>query len=68
MTAAKWTPGVPSVSVAAGTVTASVPLLDSGVLAATVTFTLTGDRMLLINVRVEPGSAGLAGFQAWSNT
>lgn len=68
MSVARWTPGIPSVLVAAGTVTASVPLLDSGVLAATVTFTLTGDRMLLINVRVEPGAAGLAGFQAWSNT
>lgn len=68
MIAARWTSGVPSVLVAAGTVTATIPLLDAGVLAATVTFTLTGDRMLLINVRVEPGAAGLAGFQAWSNT
>lgn len=64
---AKWVPGTPAVTVnAAGAVTASIPLLDAGVLAVTVTFTMTAERALLVTVRNEPGAAGLSNFQAWS--
>ena len=65
-----WSPGSPSIAVDSltGTLTASVPLRDSGTLAATLTFTITADRALRIDVVNEPGSAGLTGFQAWSNT
>lgn len=64
---ATWTAGKPSVSVGTdGTLTASVPLLDAGVKAATLTFTITADRALTVLCDNEPGAAGLAGFQAWS--
>lgn len=67
MKVAKWVPGTPAVAVnAAGTVTASIPLLDAGVLAATVMFTMTADRALMVTVQNEPGAAGLSNFQAWS--
>ena len=51
-----------------GELTASAPLLESKVLAATVNISITADRALRIDVVNEPGSAGLSGFQAWSNT
>lgn len=67
---AVWSAGAPVVTKDAttGTLTASVPLKNAGVLAATVTFTITADRALLINIVNEPGAAGLSNFQAWSNT
>ena len=69
MIAARWGAGVPSFNVdPAGTLTASVPLKDSGTLAATVTFTITAGRALVVVVRNEPGAAGLTGFQAWSDS
>ena len=68
MAKAKWTVGTPTGSVdASGTALASVPLPDSGVLAATLTFTITADRMLTVHVVNAAGAAGLAGFQAWSD-
>jgi hypothetical protein len=49
-----------------GTLTASVPLYDDGVKAATLRFTITADRALTVLCENEPGSAGLTGFTAWS--
>jgi len=67
--ASTWTTGTPVVSKdAAGTLTATVPLKDAGILAATLKFTITADRALRIDVTNEPGAAGLTDFQAWSNT
>lgn len=67
MAKAKWTPGKPVTAVDAnGTLSAAVPLLDNGVLAATLTFTITADRALEVICRNEPGAAGLTGFTAWS--
>lgn len=51
---------------AAGTLSVAVGLYDNGVKAATVTFTITADRALRVEVLNEPGSAGLTGFAAWS--
>lgn len=66
--ASKWTVGVPSKSATAdGTATASVPLLDNGQLAATLSFTITAGRVLDIRVTNEPGTVGLADFRAWSD-
>lgn len=67
MPKAKWSPGKPTVAVdASGTLTASVPILDAGTLAATLTFTLTADRALTVLCDNQPGAAGLTGFAAWS--
>ena len=67
MARAKWTAGKPSVSVdASGTVTASVPLLDAGVKACTLTFKMTADHALTVLCTNEPGTAGLSNFSAWS--
>lgn len=49
-----------------GTFTASVPLYDGVLKAATLTFTVTAGRALEVVVVSEPGAAGLSGFQAWS--
>lgn len=66
MAAAKWTVGKPTASVDAnGTASASVPLLDNGVLACTLTFTLTAARALRVELDNAAGSAGLTGFEAW---
>lgn len=68
MAKAKWTTGQPTSSVAAdGTLTAAVPLRDNGQLAATLRFTITADRALRVDVDNEPGTAGLTGFEAWSD-
>lgn len=68
MAKAKWTTKPTEVKVATtdGTLSASVPLYDNGVKAATVTFTITADRAMEVVVVNEPGAAGLAGFSAWS--
>jgi hypothetical protein len=67
MPKAKWSPGKPAITVGTdGTLTASVPVLDGGTLAATLTFTLTADRALTVLCDNQPGAAGLQGFQAWS--
>lgn len=63
---AQWSAGKPAASVADGTLTAAVPLLDGGKLAATLTFTITADRAATLIATVEPGPT-LTGFQAWSN-
>lgn len=67
MAQAKWTIGTPTKSVdkTTGTASASVPLLDSGTLAATLTFTITADRTLRVEIDNEPGAPGLSGFEAW---
>lgn len=66
-TKARWSAGKPSISVATdGTLTASVPLLDAGTLAATLTFTITADRALTVLCDNQPGAAGLTDFRAWS--
>lgn len=64
---AKWTIGTPSKSVdkTSGTAAASVPLLDNGTIAATLTFTITADRALRVEVDNAAGSAGFTDFQAW---
>jgi hypothetical protein len=49
-----------------GTFTAAIPLYDAGTKAATLTFTITADRVLTVLCENEPGSAGLTGFTAWS--
>lgn len=65
---ATWTTGTPTINVdAAGTMVASVPVLDAGKLAATIRYTLTADRALRIDVLNAPGAAGLTGFEAWSD-
>lgn len=67
MAKAVWTTGKPVESLDAnGTVTASLPLLDAGVLTATLEFTMTADRVLTVVCKNEPGTPGLSGFQAWS--
>jgi hypothetical protein len=48
-----------------GTFTASVPLYDDGVKAATLRFTITAERALTVLCENEPGLPGLSGFQAW---
>lgn len=64
-----WSMGAPVASVDAdGTLHASVAVDDAGVLAGTLTFTLTADRALMVVVTSAPGDAGLSGYQAWSNT
>jgi hypothetical protein len=66
---AQWSTNLREISVtvdADGTLTASVPLYDDGVKAATLRFTITADRALTVLCENEPGSAGLTGFQAWS--
>ena len=69
MARAKWSAGKPSITVGTdGTLTASVPLLDSGTLAATLTFTITADRVLTVTCANQSGATGLAGFQAWSTS
>lgn len=66
---AKWAAGASSSTVdPSGTLLTSFPIKDNGVLVATVSFTLTADRALKINVVSEPGAAGLTAFEAWSNT
>lgn len=66
MPKAKWSPGKPAITVGTdGTLTASVPVLDGGTLAATLTFTLTADRALTVLCANEPGAVGLSGFSAW---
>ena len=66
---AVWSMGAPTSSVDSdGTLHASVQVEDAGVLAGTLTFTLTANRALRIDVTSEPGTAGLSGYQAWSNT
>jgi hypothetical protein len=68
MNKARWTPGQPQVAVdQEGALTASVPLRDNNVIVATIRFTITSDRALRINVENKPGSAGLTGFEAWSD-
>lgn len=68
MARARWGAGKPTVAVSPdGTLLASVPLLDGGKLAATLTFTMTADRALEIRCNNEPGAAGLSDFRAWSN-
>jgi hypothetical protein len=65
---AAWSMGAPVSSVDVdGTLHASVEVDDGGVLAGTLTFTLTADRDLLVVVTSAPGAAGLTGFQAWSS-
>ena len=67
---AVWSAGTPTSSTdpTTGTLSASIPISDGGVLAATVSFTITTARVLVVNVTKEPGAAGLSDFQAWSNT
>lgn len=68
-TKAKWLAGASSSAVdPQGTLLTSIPIKDNGVLVATLTFTLTADRALKVNVISEPGAAGLSAFEAWSNT
>jgi hypothetical protein len=69
MPKAQWSTVPREISVtvdAAGTLTASVPLYDDGVKAATLRFAITADRALTVLCENEPGSAGLTGFTAWS--
>lgn len=67
-TQAQWSMGVPTSSVDGdGTLHASVSVEDAGVLAGTLTFTLTADRALRVDVTSAPDAAGLSNFQAWSN-
>ena len=69
MANATWSMGTPVASVDVdGTLHASVEVDDGGVLAGTLTFTLTADRALRVVVTSAPGDAGLSGFQAWSNS
>jgi hypothetical protein len=66
---AKWTTNPREITAATdadGTFTASIPLYDDGVKAATLRFTITADRALTVLCENEPGSAGLADFRAWS--
>lgn len=64
---AKWSAGKSKFDVAAdGTAMGSTQLLDGGVLAGTVNFTITPDRGLQVLWVNEPGAAGLTGFTAWS--
>lgn len=68
MARAKWSTDPRQVAVARvedGTLTASMPLLDDGVLAATLSFRITADRALEVRVKNEPGAAGLSDFRAW---
>lgn len=68
MAKAKWTTKPTEVKVATtdGTLSASIPLYDGGVKAATLRFTITADRALTVLCENEPGAAGLTGFTAWS--
>ena len=69
MANATWSMGAPVSSVDVdGTLHASVEVDDAGVLAGTLTFTLTADRALRVVVTSAPGAAGLTAFEAWSST
>lgn len=50
-----------------GTQSVSVPLLDGGVKAGTLTLSMTADRHLRVDWDGEPGAEPLAGFEAWSD-
>ena len=65
-----WSFGTPVTSVdkTTGTLHASVPVKDSGVLAVTLTFTLTAAHALRVDATSAPGDNGLTAFEAWSNT
>lgn len=64
---AKWSvKGAKFAVDADGTLTASIPVLDNGVLAGTADFTVTADRALEVLWTNQPGAAGLTGFSAWS--
>ena len=64
-----WSFGAPVTSVdAQGTLHAAVPVKDSGVLAVTLTFTLTPGHALRVDVTSAPGDNGLSAFEAWSNS
>lgn len=64
-----WSTGAPTLTVdAQGTLHASVPVKDAGVLAVTIAFTLTADHALRVDVTSAAGDNGLSDFQAWSNT
>jgi hypothetical protein len=68
MAIAKWKAGSPTLTVdAAGTLHASIPVLDNKTLAVTLSFTLTSDHALRVDVTSAPGDAGLTAFEAWSN-
>lgn len=65
---AQWTTHPKEITVstdASGTFSASVPLYDSGVKAATLKFTITADRFLTVVCVNEPGSAGLLDYRSW---
>lgn len=65
---AQWATGRPSVTVdGSGAVVASVPLLDGGKAAGTLTFTMTADRELTVTWQAAAGAVPLAGFSAWSD-
>lgn len=66
---AKWSTKPQEITVGTdttGTFTASVPLYDNGVKAATLTFTISANRALVVVCENEPGAAGLTDFRAWS--
>ena len=69
MSKAKWAGGAPTMSTdAAGTIIASVPLQDGGVLAVTIKLTMTTGHGLRIDVTSEAGPNGLTSLECWSNT
>lgn len=71
MPRAKWTtkPTEIKVTVAAdGTHRVEIPVYDNGVKAFTEVRTITPDRVYRLEVRNEPGAAGLSGFEAWSTS
>ena len=64
-----WSTGAPTVKVdAQGTLRATIPLKDAGVLAVTLDFTMTAEHGLRVDVTSASGPNGLTAFEAWSNT
>ena len=68
MARAQWSAGKPTIATAVdGTLTASVPLLDSGVKVADIIITITAGRAFRLEFNAVTGiAAPLTGFEAWS--